>query len=51
MFDETQEKSQLFHIDIDKNATFEQIRVILKPETVRAEGDSLKIFANRGYSQ
>lgn len=47
MFDD-RDRTQLFHLDLENAGEFSQIRITLRPETTRTEGDSLKIFANKG---
>jgi hypothetical protein len=46
---EKQNSAQLFHLEFDGHTAFEQIRIILKPVTERAQGDTLRIFANKGF--
>lgn len=48
MFDK-KNPTQLFHLEFDSKKNFEQIRIILKPETTRSQGDALKILANIGF--
>lgn len=38
---------QLFQLEL-KDFQFEQVRVVLRPETLRSEGDTLRIYANLG---
>lgn len=50
MFDK-EDKTQLFHIQIGNKTNFSQLRIMLQPETMRTEGDSLKIFVSVGEIQ
>ena len=38
---------QLFQLEL-KDFQFEQVRIVLRPETLRSEGDKLRIYANLG---
>ena len=39
----------MFHLDLDKNQDYQQVRLVLRPETARDPNDKLKIFVNKGF--
>ena len=42
-----EDPTQIFHLNLE-NLVFEQIRIILKPETYRRPLDNVKMFVNFG---
>lgn len=45
---EQKNPTQIFHFELGQIQDFEQIRLVLKPETSRTANDQLKIYANAG---
>ena len=43
--------TQLFHLPFPRDKKYQQVRIVLKPETQRSPNDNLKMFLNFGFSE